>query len=229
MHIANGRSEDTPQCYVSKLSLCNSSNFFLASRIFIFNAAVSAPQQSVFLAMLHETCILTNSWVVCHDEYIRIPRQLIQHRREVRKLHLKRVELLTDARARVLECLDELGRALVPCRIKPVRIRILLVLSDDRRARAVRAEARLGPGRCRGRGQRGGHRRRWRLGQRVRGRRDDEERRTLKEDNLGRVAGVSKLGEVSREDRGVWDERVDDARPGLCTTIRKSTPITARR
>ena len=49
-----------------------------------------------------------------HDkQYVRVLRHPIEYSRELRQLHLERMELLTHAGTRVLERLDKLARALV--------------------------------------------------------------------------------------------------------------------
>jgi len=57
-----------------------------------------------------------------NDHHICVARHLIQHGGEVRQLHLKRIELLTDAGTGMFECLDEFGRSFVARRIQMVRI-----------------------------------------------------------------------------------------------------------
>ena len=57
-----------------------------------------------------------------HDKQdVRVPRHPVKHRREFRQLHLERVKLLAHARARMLQRLDQLARALVPRRAQVVR------------------------------------------------------------------------------------------------------------
>jgi len=60
---------------------------------------------------------------VVHDkEDVRVSRHPVQHSGEFWQFHLERVELLAHARARVLERLDELARALVACRAELARL-----------------------------------------------------------------------------------------------------------
>ena len=57
-----------------------------------------------------------------HDKQdVRVPRHPVQHRREFRQLHLQRMKLLAHSRARMLQRLDQLTRALVPRRAQVVR------------------------------------------------------------------------------------------------------------
>ena len=49
-----------------------------------------------------------------HDkQYVRVLRHPIEHSRELRQLHLERMELLAHAGTRVLERLDKLASAFV--------------------------------------------------------------------------------------------------------------------
>lgn len=64
--------------------------------------------------------------IMHHDQYIRIFRELVEHRGEVIEFHLEGVELFTDARTCVFECLDKLRGAFVPRRGELVRIGVLL-------------------------------------------------------------------------------------------------------
>lgn len=59
----------------------------------------------------------TNSRVVYHDEHIRIFRELVQHSREIRELHLQRMELFSIPCTCLFERLDELRRAFIPRRV----------------------------------------------------------------------------------------------------------------
>ena len=54
-----------------------------------------------------------------HDkQYVRVLRHPIEYSRELRQLHLERMELLAHAGTGVLERLDKLARALVARRAK---------------------------------------------------------------------------------------------------------------
>lgn len=56
-----------------------------------------------------------------HDEQdVSVSRHPVQHRGELRQLHLERMELLAHACARVLQRLDELARALVAGRAEVI-------------------------------------------------------------------------------------------------------------
>ncbi len=58
-----------------------------------------------------------------HDEQdVRVARHPVQHRGELGQLHLERMELLAHARARMLQRLDQLARALVARRAQVARL-----------------------------------------------------------------------------------------------------------
>ena len=65
--------------------------------------------------MMREVC-RTDCGVVHDKQHVRVLGHSVEHRRELGELHLKGVELLTHARARVLQRLDKLARALVALR-----------------------------------------------------------------------------------------------------------------
>lgn len=72
--------------YDIKLSPWSSSNFFRASRMFIFSAAVSAKPSARRPPC--SSCPHTYSWIVHYDEDVRVLRQLVEDRGEFVQLHL---------------------------------------------------------------------------------------------------------------------------------------------
>lgn len=144
--VGQGGRQGRKECgYERRLSLWSSSNFLRARRMFIRTAAVSACANPSISETRHERkegrTRRTDCGVVHDDKHVRVLRQLVEHRREVRELELHRAELLPDARARVLERLDELRRALVARGREPVRVGVLVLVVS---VRAVVRGAREG-------------------------------------------------------------------------------------
>lgn len=84
----------------------------------------------------------TNCGVVRYDKHVSVSRQLVQHRGEICQLQLHHAELLSHARACMLERLDDLRGPLVPRWSKLVRVSTVLVIA-----------VRLVPRRCCARGK----------------------------------------------------------------------------
>ena len=107
--------------YASTESVCSSSNFGRARRMFIFNAAVSA--NSHVSVKRHARCSRhthTDCRVMHDKQDVSISRHPVQHRGKLRQLHLQRMKLLAHACARVLQCFDQFASALVASRAEVV-------------------------------------------------------------------------------------------------------------
>ena len=78
----------------------------------IFSAAVSVGLCSQLDVLMRKMCH-TDCGVVHDKQHVRVLRHSVKYRRELGELHLEGMELLTHARARVLQCFDKLTCAFV--------------------------------------------------------------------------------------------------------------------